>query len=146
MEYSRRDLGAFLPALFAAQAAAQQPKAPHVLPSECFEYEKLPVKVNPKTHIESRQVFRGDTHTGFEIACHITKLPAGMMPHPPHKHLNEEIFFLKEGTIEITVDGKSTRLDPGSVAYIHSNEMHSAKNVGDTPAQYFILELDGPHT
>jgi quercetin dioxygenase-like cupin family protein len=133
MDISRRELSFLLPALLAADQ----------LPSKCYEYSELPVKVNAETHIESRQVFRGELHDGFVIACHITRLPPGLSPHPPHKHLNEEIFFLKEGTIEITVEGKTSRLEPGSVQFIHSNEMHGAKNVGDVPAQYFILELDG---
>jgi quercetin dioxygenase-like cupin family protein len=141
MDFSRRDLGLVLPALFAAQAAAQ--KETSFLPSKCYEFSELAVKVNPKTHIETREVFRGELHDGFEIGCHITRLPAGEMPHPPHKHVHEEIFFLKDGTMEITVEGKTTRLDSGSVAFVHSNEMHGAKNVGDTTAQYFVLELDG---
>jgi len=57
--------------------------------------------------------------------------------------VNEEMFFLRDGTIEITVEGKTCRLTPGSVAFIASNELHGAKNVGDVPAQYFVLELDG---
>jgi quercetin dioxygenase-like cupin family protein len=142
MSLSRRDINILLPALIAAQAAAQK-NSSSVLPSKCYEFSELPVKVNPETHGESRQVFRGETHGGFEIACHMTKLAPGAMPHPPHKHVNEEIFFLREGTLEITVEGKSCRIGPGSVAFIASNEMHGAKNVGDIPAQYFVLELDG---
>ena len=130
MSVSRRDIGFWLPALIAAQRAAAEKNA-------------APVKINPETHTESRQVLRGETHGGFEIACHMTKLAPGAMPHPPHKHVNEEMFFLREGTIEITVEGKTCRLTPGSVAFIASNELHGAKNVGDVPAQYFILELDG---
>jgi quercetin dioxygenase-like cupin family protein len=142
MDFSRRDLSFVLPALFAAQAAAQASDS-LMLPSKCYEYSELPVKTSPETHIESRQVFRGVLHDGFEIACHITRLPAGLMPHAPHRHVNEEIFFLKEGTLDITVEGKTTRLETGSVAFIASNELHGSKNVGDTTAQYFILELDG---
>jgi quercetin dioxygenase-like cupin family protein len=142
MNFSRRDINGFFATFIAAQAAAQK-NPDSVLPSKCYDFADLPVKTNPETHIESRQVFRGETHGGFEIACHMTKLPPGLSPHPPHKHLNEEIFFLREGTVEITVEGKASRIGPGSVAFIASNEMHGAKNVGDVPAQYFVLELDG---
>jgi quercetin dioxygenase-like cupin family protein len=142
MSLSRRELSALLPALFAAQSSGQTTSI-GVLPSKAYEYSELPVKTNAENGAESRQVFRGETHGGFEIACHMTKLMPGTSPHPPHKHLNEEIFFLREGTIELTVEGKTSRIGPGSVMYIASNEMHGAKNVGDVPAQYFILELDG---
>lgn len=145
MSLSRREITALLPTLLAAQATAQQTGSPSggVLPSKCYQYDELQVKTNAANGAESRQVFRGETHGGFEIACHMTQLMPGTMPHAPHRHLNEEIFFLREGTVEITVEGKASRIGPGGVAYIASNELHGAKNVGEVPAQYFILELDG---
>lgn len=142
MNLSRREIHLLLPALFAAQAAGQG-DSNAVLPSKCYPFEELHGKIDPETHLEQWQVFRGETHDGFKIACHISRLPPGAMPHPPHQHVNEEIFFVHEGTVELTIAGVSNRIGPGSVAYIHSNEMHGTKNVGDAPAQYFILELDG---
>ena len=136
MPISRRELSALLPVLFAGETEA-------VLPSKAFQYSELPVKTNPATGAESRQVFRGTTHGGFEIACHMTKLMPGTSPHAPHRHVNEEIFFLREGTMELTVEGKTSKIGPGCIMYIASNELHGSKNVGDVPAQYFILELDG---
>jgi len=73
----------------------------------------------------------------------MTTLAPGHSPHPPHKHVNEEVLFIREGTLEFTVNGKSCKIGPGGIAYIHSNEMHGVKNIGDKPAQYFVLELDG---
>jgi mannose-6-phosphate isomerase-like protein (cupin superfamily) len=142
MSYLRRDFTFLLPALVGMQAAAQT-AAPGVLPSKCYSFEDLPVKTNPVEHSESRQVFRGETHDGFLIASHMTTLAPGHAPHPPHKHVNEEMFFIREGTLEVTIEGVSCQIGPGSVAYVHSNEMHGVKNVGAAPAQYFVLELDG---
>ena len=144
MSFSRRDISLLLPGLLAAQAAAAEKNAASILPSKCYEFSELPVKTNPETHGESRQVFRGEMMADLEIACHMTKLAPGAMPHPPHKHVND--ILLPEGTVEITVEGKSRRIGPGSVAFIASNELHGAKNVGDVPVQYFILELDGQKT
>lgn len=141
-DMSRRDLAPFLPILLGLQSLAWGDSAP-VLPSQFYHLDELPKKTNPETHIESWQVFRGQTHDGFNLACHITRLPAGQMPHPPHQHTNEEIFLIQEGTLEITVAGVVNRIGPGSLAYIHSNDLHGARNVGDGPAQYFVLELDG---
>jgi quercetin dioxygenase-like cupin family protein len=139
MTFSRRDLGRLLPALAATAAAAEDPK---VLPSRAWKYEDLPVKKNGVN--ESRDVFKGVTHSNFPIDLHITKLAAGSAPHPPHKHLREEMVMLEMGNLDVTIEGKTTRLTPGSVAYVHSNEMHGWTNPGPGPAQYFVLAL-GPN-
>jgi quercetin dioxygenase-like cupin family protein len=137
MDHTRRDLSVLLPALFAAaQAEAQQQP---VLPSKCYEYDSLPVKKNQANHSESRQVFNGVNHEGVSLDVHITLLPAGQMPHPPHHHEWEEIIFIQTGTMEFTINGKTSRGGPGSITYIASNEEHGAKNVGEGPSQYFVL-------
>jgi quercetin dioxygenase-like cupin family protein len=51
------------------------------------------------------------------------------------------MFLLREGTVELTVNGKSTRLGPGGVAYVASNDEHGIKNVGSVSAQYFVIGL-----
>jgi len=47
----------------------------------------------------------------------------------------------QKGALEVTIASKSTRLGPGSVARVHSNEQHGWKNVGNAPAQYFMLAI-----
>jgi quercetin dioxygenase-like cupin family protein len=138
MKPTRRDLSLLLPALMAA-ADARAETTP--LPSKCYEFTELPVKKNPETHNESRQVFNGVTHTGCPIDLHITTLAPGLMPHPPHHHIHEEAMFIKEGTLEFLIAGKTTRVGPGSVVYINSNDEHGLKNVGETSATYFVLAL-----
>jgi mannose-6-phosphate isomerase-like protein (cupin superfamily) len=134
MKPSRRDLTFLFPALL----AAGEPGKP-ALPSKCYDFRELPIKVNPKTHNETRRVFDGYTHTGYPIDLHITTLAPGMMPHAAHQHEHEEAIFIKEGTVEVTILGKSTRIGPGSVAYVNSNEEHGWKNVGNGPATYFVM-------
>lgn len=137
MHCSRRDLSFLLPVLFSAVSEADT----SVLPSKCYSFEALPVEKNKKTGMEIRNVFRGETHAGWPIALHISTLPPGQMPHPAHHHLHEEMMLIKEGTLEATISGKSSRVGPGSVIYIRSNDEHGLKNVGDVPAQYFVLEV-----
>ena len=142
MNYSRRDLTLLLPAL-AAAAAQAQPEG-KVLPARAFKYEDLPVKAN-KTN-RSRAVLRGDTHSGFPIEMHLTELDAGQAPHAPHKHVHEEIFMLREGTVDLTISGQTTRLTPGSVAYVASNELHGLVNSGSEAAHYFVIALGDDKT
>jgi quercetin dioxygenase-like cupin family protein len=136
MNCSRRDLAVFLPALMAAGRADARPE---VLPSKCYPFDKLPVKTNPKTHNKTRQVLDGLTHTGFHFDLHITTLQPGEMPHPPHSHEWEEMTMIEKGTLEATINGRSTTVGPGSVIYVASQERHGWKNVGNTPAQYFVV-------
>jgi mannose-6-phosphate isomerase-like protein (cupin superfamily) len=75
------------------------------------------------------------------VALHETDLAPGAMPHPPHHHAYEEVFLIREGLLQVTIGGLSSNLGPGSVAYIASNEEHSIRNLGNTHAQYFVLEL-----
>jgi quercetin dioxygenase-like cupin family protein len=136
MKPTRRDLSLLLPALLAGGQSSKS-----ALPSKCYEFAELPVKKDAKTHNEGRAVFDGYTHTGFPVEVHITTLAPGTMPHAAHHHPHEEAVFLKEGTLDVTILDKTTRIGPGSVAYVHSNEEHGWKNVGDGPATYFVLAL-----
>lgn len=138
MKISRRELRFLLPAL-----AAAVPAGAATLPSKVYAYSGLEVRANPNNGNKQRPVFEGATHTGFMVEMHETELAPGMMPHSSHHHVHEEMLILREGTVEVTIEGKTTRLEPGSVAFVASNEEHGWRNVGATPARYFILALGG---
>jgi mannose-6-phosphate isomerase-like protein (cupin superfamily) len=137
MQVSRRDLSLLLPALLAASAEGEV----EVLPSKAYLWDSLPVHKNPATGMESRNVFKGALHTGAVVGLHLSSLPPGQMPHPPHHHVNEEMMLVREGTLDATVSGHTTRIGPGSVFYVASNEEHGIKNAGDIMAQYFVIEF-----
>lgn len=139
MTYTRRDLSILLPLAAAAAAKAQQT----ALPSKAFVYEDLPVKVNGEN--KGRAVMKGETHTGYPVEIHLTELGPGQAPHPPHKHLREEMLMLQTGVLDVTISGKVTRITAGSVAYVASNEEHGWRNPGPGHAQYFVIAL-GPNT
>ena len=136
MKHSRRGFGLLLPAL----AAAQRESLP-ALRSKAFKFEDLPVRANGEN--EFRPVMRGATHSGFPIEIHETDLAPGGQPHPLHKHLAEEMFLIREGSLDATVNGETTRLTAGSVFYVNSNEMHGLHNPGPDRAKYFVIAL-GP--
>lgn len=133
---NRRELAGLLPVLLAATAKAADTAE---LPSKAYPFDQLPVKTNKEN--QSRPVLDGMTHAGCQLEVHITSLPPGGMPHPAHHHVHEEMILVQEGTMEVTILGKKTRLGPGSVAFVHSNEEHGWQNVGDTRAQYFVIAI-----
>lgn len=142
-KYSRRDLSLLLPAL-AATASAQNTgensleKLP-VLRTKAYLYNDLPVTTNGQN--KQRRMFTGKTHTGFKMESHQSDIAPGEVNHPPHQHLREEMMLVRTGTMELTISGKPMRLGPGDVGFIGSNEMHNAKNVGTTRAEYFIVNI-----
>jgi quercetin dioxygenase-like cupin family protein len=131
MDFSRRDLSFVLPLLAAAKGAAQSP----ALPSQMHRYEDLQVKGN------ARAILKGETHAGVAIELHETELAPGQMPHPAHHHTHEEMILVREGTMEVTISGKSATLGPGSVGFVASGEEHGWRNVGTDRARYFVLAL-----
>lgn len=147
MELTRRDAcsmlpALFVPSLFSLEAFAQESSSvPSVLLSANFPFEKLPVRTS--NGIESRAVFKGKLATGESVEVHETTLPPGGAPHPPHRHLHSEMWLVREGTIEISVNGSVSQLGPGSVGFVRSNDEHGIKNPGTSPAAYFVVAI-GP--
>lgn len=48
---------------------------------------------------------------------------------PEHGHMHEQVSHLTEGEFEMTVDGETQLLKPGSAVVIPSNARHSGKAV-----------------
>jgi quercetin dioxygenase-like cupin family protein len=119
-----------------ARVWASQPAS---LSSKAYRFEDLPV--NKEKQATYRNILEGRTNTGDYLEAHETVLEPNAMPHPPHRHVGEELFLISKGTLEVTISGNRTRLSPGSAFFIASNEEHSIRNVGDTPAQYFGITL-----
>jgi quercetin dioxygenase-like cupin family protein len=144
MKLRRRDLALLAPAVAAAQTqtAPKKVAAPKpMLTSKVYKFEDLPAKPNGEN--VGRAVFDGKTHTDYPLELHMTELGPGLAPHPPHKHVNEEVVMLRFGQLDVTIEGVTTRATAGSVIYVNSNEEHGWKNPGPDRAQYFVIAL-GP--
>jgi quercetin dioxygenase-like cupin family protein len=110
--------------------------------SAIFDWNDVAVK-NTKTG-SVRSFFRSQTATLDELECHVTTLNPGETSHPPHKHPEEEILIIKEGTVEALVNGQMKRVGAGSVIFQASNQMHSIRNVGTTPTTYHVFSWHSP--
>ena len=63
---------------------------------------------------------------------------------PDHVHFNqEEMFFVLEGTYELTVDGQTTTAGAGTIVFIPRNVVHRFKSIGDTTAGLLDWSLPG---
>lgn len=107
--------------------AIAESKAP-ILGSVAIEWLDVPAQQEEVRTV--RQFLRSPTATLDEIELHVTTLPAGAKSHAPHKHVNAELVIIKEGKVEVLVDGQMKQVGPGSVVFNASNQMHSLRNIG----------------
>lgn len=144
MSLTRREMCLLLPsALLPSLVTNAEPQSESLgdLASAMFPYHKLPLHTSTTAAICS--VMKGKLATGESVEVHETTLPPGAAPHPPHHHPHSEMWLIREGTVDITVNNTTTRLGPGSVGFVSSNDEHGIKNVGLTPATYFVVAI-GP--
>ena len=149
-EINRRDFGAEVAAfeLLAGRAGAEtagqegtpQPDSPGLSTSRVYKYSEMKVNHYPNGGW-GRQVLHGTLPTGEFVEVHETLLPAGQMPHPPHQHRNTEFVLIREGDLQFLNEGVAEPVGPGDVVYTASNRMHGMKNVGTTPALYFVVSV-----
>lgn len=67
-------------------------------------------------------------------------LKKGETPHPPHRHIDEEIMLVTQGSGEIVVDGQVTKVNPGSMMYTGSNVEHGITNTGDGELVFYYFK------
>ncbi len=96
-------------------------------------FDSVHIKAEPTKTGERREVFDAPTATLERFASHITTLNPGEAPHPAHRHPEEELMIVKEGTLEVMLNGQPTRVEVGGMIFCASNELHGIRNVGKTP-------------
>jgi mannose-6-phosphate isomerase-like protein (cupin superfamily) len=111
------------------------------LPSASFEFDKLPVEVHD--HAQIRSIMKGKLVTGESVEVHESTLPPNGFPHPPHRHAHSEMWLVREGTVQLTINGKTHVLGPGGLGFVRSNEEHGIRNIGITTANYYVVAI-GP--
>jgi quercetin dioxygenase-like cupin family protein len=135
MEFSRRDVALLLLAAGQTRAA---------------DKEKLPTAVTNRDEItprksgqsSQRKFFDGLTHENIPFEVHETELPPGQAPHPPHKHVHEEMCVVTDGALEVFIEGRGTKkLTRGGVVYVASNELHGWKNADDGTTRYLVIAV-----
>ena len=90
---------------------------------------------------EKRQLMDGETTHLENFEIHTTMLNPGTVPHGSQVHNDsEEIVFIKEGQLKITINGESKIMGPGSVALIMPGDEHGIANVSDSQATYYIIK------
>jgi len=110
--------------------------------STVFDWNHLAVIPTPKG--ARRDLCDVATATLDRFECHVTTLNAGEVPHEPHRHPDEELIIVKEGTLEVTINGQSHPATAGSVIFLASQDFHGLRNAGSGTATYYVQRWTSP--
>jgi quercetin dioxygenase-like cupin family protein len=148
-----RNLSLAFAALYTTALMAQPPSLTYSPPGQStpigttfVDFDSLTTRITPVG--QARAVFDAPTPTLEKFEVHITTLRLGMPSHAPHHHPWEEMLLLKEGTLDVSLNGQKHRAVAGSLIFFASHDVHNVTNVGDTPATYYVINFytDAVHT
>lgn len=131
---NRREM-LFLSALPAISAMAAGPAK---LPDGTFDSSHA--KLDRQPFGDLRIFFDGPTDQLRSLTAGSLLLKPGMSPHPPHQHPEEEIMVITEGSGEIVMDGKMTKVSPATMMYCAANKFHGIKNTGTQPLLFYFYK------
>jgi mannose-6-phosphate isomerase-like protein (cupin superfamily) len=87
-----------------------------------------------------RIYFDGPTDQLKSMTAGSLLLKAGMTPHAPHTHPEEEFMVVTEGAGEISMEGKITKVAPGSMMYCGAGKLHGIVNTGKSPLLFYFYK------
>jgi len=134
---TRRDIFVALIAGLATACVAAIAGEKPVMGSAVFDWNSIAAR--PTAYGSVRSFFSAPTATLENLEVHVTTLNPGQSPHPPHRHPNEEMIIVQQGTVEALSNGVWKRAGPGSVIFNGSNQLHGIRNAGSTPAVYHVI-------
>ncbi|MFY9853432.1 MAG: cupin domain-containing protein [Terracidiphilus sp.] len=134
---TRRDLLVALVAIAGTAGVFALAGQTPVMGSAVFDWNSIPA--TPTEVGSVRSFFKARTATLDELEVHVTTLLPGKASHPPHKHANEELIIVMQGTVETLSNGEWKRVGPASVIFNASNQLHGLRNVGSGEAVYHVI-------
>ena len=87
--------------------------------------------------------FNGPTQQLAALASGLVTLEPGAQPHPPHRHPEEEIMIVGEGTGEFSIDGIANQVKTGDMVFAESNVLHGVLNTGQTRMVFYFIKTMG---
>jgi quercetin dioxygenase-like cupin family protein len=134
-------------AAFGALTVLAADAAPHSTTppaSGVVAWESL--RFTPTKAGERASAFDVPTGTLDKFHCHVSKLNPGQSTGAPHRHPQEEMVVVREGTLEVNIDGHRQTAGPGAMIFFAVNENENMTNVGANPAVYYVFQWFTPRT
>ncbi len=131
-------------AVFAQRRDAAAPAPPARLASQVYDWTALKAVAIPNG--ERRMVLDGPTATVDLLHVHVTSLAVGQVSGEAVRHPRDEVLIVKEGEIEVSLDGKTRNAGPGAILFFASGAVTRLKNIGTEPATYYVIYYETPKT
>jgi quercetin dioxygenase-like cupin family protein len=87
--------------------------------------------------------FNGPTEQLAALAAGFVTLEPGAQPHPPHRHPEEEIMIVGEGTGEFFLDGATTPVKASDMIFAEANVLHGVKNTSNARMTFYFIKTMG---
>ncbi|MBT3532805.1 MAG: cupin domain-containing protein [Rhodospirillaceae bacterium] len=102
---------------------------PHVHHLDDVAWETRPGRTDG---VRWKLLIDSDRTPSHGLSLGILQFPPGTVL-APHHHGPQEIYWIREGTGEVLIDGKKQNVRPNSIIYIPENHVHGIENIGTTP-------------
>lgn len=110
----------------------------------------LPLALDARSGWTPHFLFDGLTEAHDHITCHASVLAPGKMPHPPHRHVEEELLLVLDGEGELLL-GPDTEVAhasahavrAGMFGYYPAYQHHTLRNSGTGPLTYLMFKWRG---
>jgi mannose-6-phosphate isomerase-like protein (cupin superfamily) len=73
------------------------------------------------------------------LHLHITEIPAGARPHPPHTHSGAEAFYILEGSGVIETEGGNIPVTANQAVILDPTKVHGLVNTSNGPMKYIVI-------
>lgn len=122
--------------LMSAMAFSMPGGAATKLPDGMMDEKRA--KLTKEPFGDLRIYYEGPTDQLKSMTAGSLRLNAGATPHPPHEHPEEEFMLITEGTGEMTVNGKLSKVAPGTMMYCAAGKLHGIVNTGKAPLLFYF--------
>lgn len=129
--------------LFFQQTFSQETKKEIATPQYTIEncVNHFDINKATKTKVGYQYWFANKDFTQ-ENTLKMSIVEPGKSTHAPHHHLEEEFFYILEGTAEFFLDGKTVTAGPNTSFYCPPNAEHGISNAGKTNLKYLVIKKD----
>ncbi|MGW8315781.1 MAG: cupin domain-containing protein [Bacteroidales bacterium] len=136
MKYSLAFIFVLIPLLGFAQPGSASPQQNYTIENCVSKFDPngvVPTEVGYQFWFVNKDFIDGRTLKMSVVKPHAAT-------HEPHAHLEDEFFFVLEGTAEFYLNGETATAGPYASFYCPPNSTHGIRNVGDTELKYLVIK------